>query len=171
MTAPHAAPPVALPALAVTIAPATESDLPYCLGSWSESHKLTPGHQRMPWGLYKQHAVPELRSKLAASTVLVAHAGGELVGWLAMSRGRRVHACHWVHTRYRVGQDGEPLRRRGVMTALLAAADLGSRFIYTHRGPLPRHGKGKTTSDEWITRKLAERGVFATFVPYQEWIR
>jgi hypothetical protein len=158
----------------VTIGPVVDDERAYCAGSWAESYKLSPGHQQLPWGAYKRVVVPELKQVLdsPATSILAARSGGQIVGWLALSRGRRIHACHWVHTRFRVGQDGEQLRRRGVMTALFEAAQLGHRFIYTHRGPVPRHGADRsTTSDEWIAKALAERGVFATFVHYQEWIR
>ena len=47
------------------------------------------------------------------------------------------------------------------MTALVAAAQLKNRIVYTHRGA--------KRSDEWIVPWLARRGVTAAYVPLREW--
>lgn len=159
--------------LEISIAPVPSRDMPYCLGSWRETLKTAPGNQRVPWGMFRRSISPELVHVLNTSEVLGAYADGSIVGWIAVSRGRRVNACHWVHTRYETPA-GEPLRRRGIMTALFDAADLGPRFLYTRKGGLPRHrtpGVPKTTSDEIVRRWLSSRGITAVFTPYQEWIR
>jgi hypothetical protein len=159
--------------LAVTIAPVTEDEVGYCLGSWREALMTTPENRRVPKGIFRRSITPQLTDILNASEVLTAHVDGAIAGWIAFQRGPRVSACHWVHTRYE-SRDGMPLRRRGIMTALLEAADLGPRFLYTHRGSLPRHPRPedkRTTTDEIVRRWLAKRGVTAVHVPYQEWIR
>ncbi len=161
------------PPLAIRIGPATAKEMPYVIGSWAESYKLTPKMQRMPWGVYKDIIIPELRAVLDRGDVEVLcafNAAGEVVGWVAFTRGRRVSTIHWIHTRYRVGV-GDELRRRGVATRLLDAAQLGNRLAYTFRGPLPRHRESgdRITADEPLVKALAQRGVTAVYVPYQEW--
>lgn len=168
--APNVAP---LPSLDVGISPVTDRDIGYCLGSWREALKTAKGNQRVPWGVFRRAVTPQLTDIINASEVLCATMGDAVVGWIAFQRGRLVNACHWVHTRYE-DRSGALLRRRGIMTALFDAADLGERLIYTHRGGLPRHPRPeqkRQTTDEIVRRWLASRGVTAVHVPYQEWIK
>jgi len=159
--------------LEIRIAPVTDRDIGYCLGSWREALKTAPGNTRTPWGVFRRTVSPQLAAVLNASEVLCATARGSIVGWIAFQRAKRVNACHWVHTRYE-DASGEPLRRRGIMTALFDAADLGRSLVYTFRGGLPRHPRPedrRVTSDEIVRRFLSRRGTTAVYVPYQEWIR
>jgi len=161
--------PINEPVIEVEIRPTDERDLLYCHGSWAESYKLSPGNERMPWGLYKRTIKPELRVALDDAEVIGAFWGDEIVGWIAVNRGKRVNALHWVHTRFKLVDSGVELRRRGIMTALVDAAKLGSHIVYTHRGPLPRSGTAKRPADAWLVPWLASRGTYATHVHYQEW--
>lgn len=162
---------VRIDAPAHVIRPAVAADLEYVIGSWAEGYKNAPRMAKLTWQIYKQHVKPQLIDVLrrAETQILVADAG-DIVGWIAFAPGRRVSTCHWVHTRYCVGKDGPQLRKHGVMASLLDAAQLGSRFCYTHKGPKPVH-RGGPPADEWIVRWLAGRGVTAAYVPMEEWKR
>lgn len=153
--------------------PRTEDDHAYIRSSWAESHKLSPANAILSWRVYKKLVKPELQAVLdrADTQLIAAYHAGTIVGWIAFVPGRRVSTVHWVHTRWRIGE-GEPLRKRGVMAELFSAAPLGSRIVYTFRGPLPAHRKhGKQTSDEWIVPWLARRGVTAAYLPLDEWAK
>ena len=151
-------------------------ELGYLRGSWAEAYKMAPKMGKLPWSAYKRIVVPELERVLSApdTELYIADMRGSIVGWLALARGVRVDTIHWLHTRYRIGADGELLRRRGVMTQLLTAANTKRRIAYTFRGPEPRgrdRHVSRLTTDERIVRWLATRGESAAFVPYQEWAR
>jgi hypothetical protein len=150
-----------------------EEDLGYALFSWRESAKKAPEYDRVPWGYYKDAVVPTFQ-KLLDNTLGAYTATGQLVGWLAMSPGKRVHTVHWVHVKHEL--DGVRMRRRGIMLALLDAADLGSRFIYTLRARrLMRDERekqpGVKTLDELLVAALREKGVTATHVSLKEWLK
>lgn len=186
------------PPLPITIAPVRTADLAYCRSTWAESFKHSPDAGRMSWQIYKRHVVPQLQRILYRddTEVLAAYLGPDIAGWIAYVPGRRVSTVHWVYTRCaiwdhtRCTQDGcrvdggrlshgvrcpghfdnlEKLRRRGVMTALVDAADLGDRIVYTHRGPRPKHRGSVRTSDEWIVPWLRRRGINAAHMPWEEW--
>lgn len=156
--------------LEISIAPVTDRDIGYCLGSWREAYKLVGDNRRMPWRVFKSAVTPELAHALTSSTLIGAYVAGEIVGWASITRSRRVPAIHWVHTRYRT--DGVDWRRRGVAESLLTALELGPRIVYTHRGPKPRNPvEGDTrTSDVLLAAWLVKRGTYATFIPYKDWI-
>lgn len=160
--------------LHVVIRPDFPDERPYLLSSWSEGYKNAPRMHSMPWAVYKRHVVPELGAVLdrgdTTTLVAVQPSTGDIVGWLAFSRIYRTPTVHWAHTRFAVGKDGAHLRRRGVLTQLLAKADLGSRWAYTHRGPRQRVA-GKETTDATIARALAARGVSAAYVSMEDWLR
>lgn len=151
-------------------------DYGYALFTWRESAKKAPGFDRMPWAYYKDAIVPAFARLLdtTASVTLGAYTRDDkLIGWLTMTPGKRVHTVHWVHVKHEL--DGERMRRRGVMTALLDAADLGSRFIYTlharrDRARLPDDSTTKSL-DETLVAALRARGVTATYVPLKEWLK
>lgn len=154
---------------------AVPADRKYILASWAEAYKAAPKMRDMSWTLYKLHIVPTLQAVLDRpdTRLLVATTPSEpdIVGWLAYVRGKRVSTVHWVHTRYAVTKGGEKLRKRGVMSALIGAAELGPRWVYTHRGPYPRQREGKReTADAGLVRSLAKRGITAAFVPWKEWV-
>lgn len=163
------------PALPVDLRASPGPDIAYIVGSWCEAYKHSPSCGRMPWPVFKRHVRPELEGVLHRSDtqLLTAYLGQHPVGWIAFAPGRRVSTVHWVHTRYCVGEGGACLRKRGIMTTLLGAAQLGDRIVYTHRGPYPkhRHAGAKQTSDEWIVPWLRRRGVSAAYVPMSEWSR
>lgn len=167
-------PPQAHIELDINIRPATEADIGYCLGSWREALMTAPGNSRLPKGAFRRAMTPLLSSILKRSEVIGAYLdtpGEPIAGWIAVSRGRRLPTVHWVHTRFR-DQAGNELRRRGIMTALLDAANVAPRFVYTFRGTLPRHrhpGEQRTTTDTIVARWLASRGVTAVHVPFKEW--
>jgi hypothetical protein len=83
-----------------------------------------------------------------------------------------VSAVHWVHVKHEL--DGERMRRRGIMTALLDAAELGTRFVYTLRARRDRatlpDGSTSKSLDESLVVALRARGVSATHVPLKEWL-
>jgi hypothetical protein len=57
-----------------------------------------------------------------------------LLGFLIMTIGKRVHTLHWCQVKRKIGDD-RVLDRKRIFFALLEAADLGTRFVYTLRGP------------------------------------
>ena len=146
---------------AVIIHPLDAADIGYCLSSWWTSHKEVM--RIKPWDVYKAAYGPIFRKIVEdPSTVLLgAYENDRLLGWLAMTPGKRVDTVHWAYTKHAL--DGERTRRRGVMTALLDEADLGSSFVYTLR---PRR-----KLDEALVAALKARGVTAVFVPLKEYLK
>ncbi len=152
------------------------ADRGYALFSWRESAKKAPGLDRVPWAYYRDAIVPAFSKILDDPTTRLLGAymqDGPLVGWIAMTPGKRVHTVHWVHTKHEL--DGTRMRRRGVMLALLEAADVGSRFVYTCRAKRDRTllPDGSTTKslDETLVHVLRAEGVTATYVPMKEWLK
>lgn len=152
-----------------------EDDYGYALAAWREGSHKAPGHARLPWSYFKDTMVPLYKRLLddPSSVVLGAYSHEEkLLGWLVMTPSKRVNTVHWVHVKHEL--DGKPMRRRGVMTALLDAANLGSRFAYTLHGRLldreDRQGGAKSL-DEILVAALRARGVTATYVPLKEWLK
>lgn len=152
------------------------ADRGYALFSWREGAKKAPGLDRLPWGYYKDTLGKTFGALLdePATVLLGAYTpDNKLLGWLAMTPGKRVHTVHWVHVKHEL--DGEHLRRRGIMLALLEAAELGPRFIYTLRARRDRatlpDGSVTKSLDESIVAALRARGVTATYVNMKEWLR
>jgi hypothetical protein len=148
-------------------------DVGYVVASWEESHR--DGRKKLPWREYKRLYAPIIRHLVNRSDVrmLGAYMGEKIVGWIAWTPGR-LPAVHFAFTRW---QPDIELRRRGVFTALLEAADVGSRFIYTHRGKAhvdEEKAKGepgrRSTRDVPIVQALARRGVYCSFVDAREWL-
>lgn len=143
----------------------------YALCTWREGAKKAPGFDRVPFSYFKDVYGRAFKQILddPAARLLGAYTNDALVGWLAMSPGKRVHTVHWVHTKFEL--DGERLRRRGIMTALLDAAELGSRFIYTCRAQRVKRSGGSTIKslDEALVLALRAKGVSATYVSLKEW--
>lgn len=167
------------------IRPLDSSDFGYALFSWRESYKKAPGVDRMPWAFYKDVIVPVFERILQDSSTRVlgfysdadAVIGPDkLAGWLAFTPGKRVDTVHWCYVKHRL--DGLPamaVRRRGIMTELLEAADLGTKFVYTlharrDRATLP-DGSVTKSLDESLAHALRARGVTATYVALKEWLR
>lgn len=168
----------ASPSLTISIRPLSVDDHGYARATWREGMKDAPAYERMPWSLYKQTAGATVAKLVADAQMLGAYvADGRILGWLCMSPGRAVNTLHWVHTRYDL--DGDRCRRRGVMSALVDAAQLGRRIAYTFHGPRRRgssHGpegsraSGRGASlDTVLVEWLRQRGTIATHIPYSEW--
>ncbi len=155
----------------MSIRPLDAADVGYALFSWREGHKRSPEASRLPWGYYKDTFARSFETILndPATRLLGAYANvHELAGWIAVSPGKRVNTLHWVHVKHKQ-------RRQGVMTALLDAAELGSRFVYTlrarrDRALLPDGSKTKSL-DETLVVALRERGVSATYIPLKEYLK
>ena len=160
----------------MNIRPLDTEDRGYALFTWRESAKKAPGLDRVPWAYYRDAIVPAFAKILDDPTTRLLGAythDDKLIGWIAMTPGKRVHTVHWVHTKHEL--DGKRMRRRGVMMELLNAADLGSRFVYTcrakrDRGVLP-DGTATKSLDETLVHVLRAEGVTATFVPMKEWLK
>ena len=158
-----------------TIRKLDDEDRGYALVSWRESHKAAPGCDRVPWSFYK-HEYGKLFSKILNDPSSKLPGADDdydnLLGWLAMSPGRSVHTLHWVHVKYE--SDNEKLRRRGLMYALIDAAELGPRFIYTLRARREKAPEDDTikTFDEILARALLrDKNAVATYVALKEWIK
>ena len=142
------------------IRPLDKGDVGYCLMSWYSSHKDVT--RIKPWHVYKAAYGPIFKKIVDdPATVLLGAYEDKLIGWLAMTPGKRVDTLHWCYTKHEL--DGEHVRRRGVMTALLEEADLGMNFVYTLR---PRR-----KLDEALVAALKARGVTACFVPMKDWLK
>ncbi len=161
------------PPIRLTLGGVRIDDLPYVRNSFAEGHKGAPGVRTMTWRHYKEFIVPRLHRVLAHPGVelVSAYLGQEIVGWLAYSRGRRVDAIHWAHTKYQLRDRGEPMRRRGVMATLIDRAGLGDRIAYTWRGACGDSSHDKRTLDERLLPWLAERGQHAAYVPWEDWVQ
>lgn len=164
--------------LGFTIKPLAEADKGFCISSWREGNKAAPENHRVPWRYYKATTGAEI-AKLVndpSTKILAAYAAdtNKLLGWIAMTPGKRVSAVHWVYVKHTL--DGDLLRRRGIAAALLEAADLGARFIYTMRGrrtsDLLADGSKAKSLDvvlaEAMTRR--ENAIHATFVPLKDFL-
>lgn len=161
---------------AFSIRPLDAGDKGYALSSWREAHKQSPGCDKVPWGYYKHEWGTMFKRVLDAPDTKLLGAYDEnekLLGWLAMTPGKRVHTLHWVQIKFDTGS--EKLRRRGLMLALLEAAELGGSFIYTlrarrHKDTLP-DGTVTKSLDETLASALRARGVTATFVALKAWLQ
>lgn len=145
----------------MNIRPLDAGDVGYALSSWWASHKDVM--RIKPWDVYKAAFGPTFKKIVGdTSTVLLgAYDADKLLGWLVMTPGKRVDTVHWVYVKHELG--GSRVRRRGVMTALLEAADLGTNFVYTLR---PRR-----KLDEALVAAIRARGATATFVPLKEFLK
>lgn len=158
------------------IRPLDKADYGYVLFSWREGHKKAPSVCRMPWTYYKDtlgYAFEKLLDDPATKALGAYTHENKLAGWIVATPGKRVHTLHWVHVKYEL--DGKLMRRRGVMTALLEAAQLGSPFVYTlharrDRARLP-DGSMTKSLDESLVVALRGKGVTATYVPLKEWLK
>lgn len=171
----------------LSLRPLAIEDHRYAAACWRESHKQSSAaYLRTPWSLFKQTIGKQIDDVLAMSSTRTFGAynpAGKVIGWIAYAPGRSISTVHWTHTRHEL--DGELCRRRGVMTMLLEAAELGRRFAYTFRGPRRVHHRGGKdrgaaaarssvqgpTLDVVLVDKLRERGVTAVYVPIEEWLR
>lgn len=133
-------------------------ELAYIRSTFAEGYKQSSNRlDKLTWPDFKRLERPKLDAVLARADtqLLVADLEGMVAGWLAWTPGRRVDTVHWTHARHQ-------LRKHGVMRALVDAAGLKARLVYTHRGA--------KRSDNWIVPWLGRRGINAAFVPMKEWI-
>lgn len=142
--------------LRVSIRSLAADELPYVRAAFAEGYKRSSNAlEKLPWASYKRDVRPRLHAALDSSEVLVADLDGNVAGWIALTRGRRVDTVHWMTTRM-------PLRRRSVMQQLVTAAALKDRIVYTHR---PRAG-----TDALVTEWLRRRGAMGVvYEPYERW--
>lgn len=156
------------------IKPVEPTDVGYVISSWRETHKRSPAYSRMPWPFFKREVGPIIKRVLEDPNTKLLGAysdGGALLGWTAVTKGRRVHTLHWVFVKMKLHE--EPLRRRGLMLALFEAAELGQTFVYTFRARREREllpdGTVTKSFDQVLSHELLKQGVVATYVPYREW--
>ncbi len=161
--------------LAFTIRPLAAGDAGYALSSWREGNKASPKNDRVPWSYYRATVGVDMARVIndPSTKLLGAYAGATLLGWLAFTPGKRVHTLHWAHVKFQL--ENERLRRRGIMTALLAAAELGKRFIYTCQARRDRKkledGSMTKSLDESLAQHLRGTGVTAVYEPLKEWLK
>ncbi len=160
----------------VTVRALDADDKGYALSSWRESHKSSPGCDRVPWSYYRHEWGEKFRALIDDPTTRTLGAytsDDQLAGWLAMTPGKRVATLHYVYTKWKL--DGKLLRRQGVMTALLEAAELGRAFAYTLKGRRDRvklpDGSTTKSLDESLVAALRDKGISATHVPLKEWLK
>ncbi len=162
--------PANTPLLALDIRPVVDpADRGYVRFTWVESSHGSPRHHNIPWPIYKQSVGKQIASLIDRSDVNLLGAyepGGFVVGWLAYTPGR-VSTVHYVATR--ADLKGEAMRHRGVATALLKAAELGKRIVYTFQGT--RRHRNLPPMDVALIEWARAQGVTATHVPLNEWLR
>lgn len=148
-----------------------DADKPYVLASWRESHKQSPGCDKVPWRYYKYEYGESIAKLLDDPTTVKLGAYGDdtLAGYLIMTPGKRVNTLHWIQTRFEIA--GNNVRRRGIMTLLISEAGLGKSFVYTLRGRRIKRVPGKKSLDEVLADWLLARGVVATYVPLKDWLK
>ena len=143
-----------------------DADKPYALVAWREAHHAAAA-KRMPWKFYKERYGRLFEQLLSDHISLGAYSdGGELLGFIVFTPGKRIHTLHWVQTKYQ-DEHKISLRRRGVASQLIAAAKLGDRFAYTLHG---RRVNGATL-DEIVAKHLLNKGQVAAYVDLLEWIK
>jgi hypothetical protein len=147
-----------------------EADIGYAIKVWSEAHKTSPSCRRAPWWAYRLEYV-EMFKKIvddAHTRMLGAYDEHDrLLGFLIMTPGKRVHTLHWCQVKRKLDDERVPDRRH-IFDALIEAADLGSRFVYTLRGP---RLDGGGSLDERLAADLRARGVSATFVALKDYLK
>jgi hypothetical protein len=151
-----------------TIAATDEADRPFVRSTWRESHKQSPKCDRMKWPAYKAthgRDIDEILAREDTKTLGAYDAEGRLLGWIAWTPGK-VPTLHYVYTRHDL--DGVKLRRLGVATALLEAAQLGKRVAYTHHGSKRQRGE---PLDEMLVAWARAQGVTAFYVEAREFLR
>lgn len=165
----------------------TDADRGYVVRSWTDSFHRAKANYRQRIGAWKrgQRTAIDRILEMPGTRVLVAHhatarfvldgedRGPACLGWLVWTTGRGWPTVHYAYTRDAL--DGVPWQRRGVMTELVDAAELGPRIVYTHRGEYARgslksrqhHPRGL---DEEIAAWMRGRGMAVAYVPLAEWM-
>ena len=151
-----------------SLRPFEANDLGLIRSSWRESHNVNGSRHKMPWRAWKSTHGRDMDAILAlpGTRVLVATdaeapMGADIAGWICWTPDK-IPALHYLYVKH-------DYRGRKLASALFAATGIGSRLIYTFRGP--RHRR----DDEGVDVKLAlrgqHRGVFASFVDAREFLR
>lgn len=160
----------------VTVRALDDDDKGYALSSWRESHKQSPGVDRVPWPYYRSEWGEKFRAIINDPTTCMLGAytaDDQLAGWLAATPGKRVSTLHYVYVKWKL--DGKLVRRQGVMETLLAAAGLGRAFAFTCKGRRDRvtlpDGTITKSLDESLVAALRTSGISATYIPLKEWYK
>ena len=166
----------------IRIAPAPLEALPYIRATWCESYHRSKEHAHRRFRTWKRGTLSTIDRVLGdpATRILIARSpeveterhGPAIVGWIVWSPGRSISTVHYIYVRHEVG--GIEWRRRGIMTALVDAADLGRRIAYTHHGEarVGSYWKPKNLPrplDEEIAEWLHEQGVTSVYEPIERW--
>jgi hypothetical protein len=157
----------------MNIRPLGEADIGYALNVWQEAHKTSPGCRRAPWWAYRREYGDLFKKIVDDLTTVMLGAYDErnrLIGFLVMTPGKRVHTVHWCQVKRKL-DDERVLDRRRIFFALLDAADVGTRFVYTLRGPRVTKETGAKSLDEILVAALRDKGISATMVPLKEWLK
>lgn len=153
----------------IVIKPTDEADRPFVRSTWRESYKQSPKCDRLSWSAYKATAgrdIDVILGREDTKTLGAYDDRGHLLGWIAWTPGRSIATVHYVYTRHDL--EGAKLRRRGVATALLEEAKLGTRVVYTHRGSKRQRG---APLDEALVAWAKQHGVTATYADVGEFLR
>jgi hypothetical protein len=109
------------------------ADLPRLFESWVGTYRNSPWAGTVPNTHYRETQMSTIEHLLGRGSKILVASNAErpeqVVGWICFedsSRGDRV--VHYLFT-------NAPFTKRGVATALLAAAEVPSNFTYTHRTP------------------------------------
>ena len=166
----------------------SDADRGYVVRTWTDSFHRAEENYELTFKLWKpyQRAAIDHVLALPMTRVLVAHhdtaratsrdgadLGPAVLGWLVWTTGRGWPTVHYAYTRHALGD--VDWRRRGVMSELVDAAELGSRVVYTHKG---EHARGSLRARSYYPRPLDEevaawarrRGMAVAYVPLEEWI-
>ncbi len=157
----------------MNIRPLDTEDVGYALRAWQEAHKTSPGCDRAAWWAYKvEYGAMFKRIVNDPTTEMLGayNTAGQLLGFLVMTRGKRIHTLHWCQVKNKL--DGKRVPdRRDIFFALIDEAKLGSSFAYTLRGPRCRKGAGARSLDELLVVALRERGTNATHISLKDWLK
>lgn len=151
-------------------------DVGYALIAWQEAHKTSPQCRRAPWWAYRREYGDAFKKLVDDPTTVLLGAYSDddvLLGFLIMTPGKRVSALHWCQVKHAlrgtVKQKLSSEQRRQIFFALIEAAELGQRFVYTLRGP--RVAGPARSLDELLVNDLRAKGITATFVALKEYLR
>lgn len=162
--------------MSITIRKLRDDDKGYAISSWRESYKQAPGVDRVPWPYFKATVGADIANIVNnPNTVLLGaydHAD-RLLGWIAMTPSKRMQTVHWIYVKHKV--DNQGMRRRGIASALLEAANVGRTFLYTlharrHRARLP-DGSTSKSFDETLVAALRAKGIIASYLALKEWLK
>lgn len=148
----------------IAVRPMRTGERAYVIHSWSEGWKQSPAMRRKVWRDFKVLDIPRLDAALDRrdTTVLMATIADRSIGYIVFARWPSIDAIHWLYVR-KVNRSHDHV----VPTALLDAAALKSRIVYTHQGEVP--GGARLRDDQRMAAWLRERGNVVSYVPYEEW--